>query len=143
MSRYLVLGLTFGSMSVLASAAVSCSDGPSQPASADCVSIVEAPLASEVAQADTTSGDWRDNFEAFARSLPPDSLVRVAVMYRSPPTEVDRQLLAELDAVITYEFTILPALSIRIPAKGFAVLARNERVVLMSVGSPIVPFGCR
>lgn len=124
---------------VFLAAMVSCGS-PGEPEADECGGTL-APAAL-ITQSDSIRQTWRDSWEEYGQSLPPDSVVRLGVMFRSFPTDADRQLLAELDAVITYEFTIIPALSIEIRAEGIVVLARYERVTLLSVGHRYVPFPC-
>ena len=120
------------------SVSLSCSQS-AQPETG-CSQTTEPALVAAI-QADTI-GNWRDSVERLIESVPPDSVVRLAVVYVSKPTEQDRQFLLELEATIIYEFQGLHAFGVAIRADRLGTLAGSERVLLIGVGAEAFPLGC-
>ena len=119
---------------------VSLSCNQSAQPETECSQTTEPALLAEF-HADTI-GDWRDSVERLIESVPPDSVVRLAVVYVSKPTEQDRQFLLELEATIIYEFQGLHAFGLGIRADRLGTLAGSERVLFISVGAEAFPLGC-
>ena len=96
----------------------------------------------EAIRANANDNSWQTRIDDIIRSAPPDSVVKVGVLYHSSPTVEDLALLDELGAVIEHEFTALPALTIRVEVGNLAALAKSERVRSISLPLSVYPTGC-
>ncbi len=105
--------------------------------------LPDRPLASATeGESQAESGDWRAAIDHLVATSPPDSVVKVGVLYHSRPTNEDFALLEELGAVIIHRFKVLSALTIRIAVGNLPVLVQSSRVRLIGLNEPVYPAIC-
>jgi len=92
---------------------------------------------------------WRALIQAQVATVRADTVLEAALGYRDSVTSADRAVLQAAGAELTYEFSGIPGMSIRLSASQLALLTasggplRDNRVVFVEIGRVICPAEAR